>query len=43
MIDKIVKKLKQEILKEATSDSSGARGSFVVPLRPGKRTRIQIF
>jgi len=37
MIDKIVKKLKQEILKEATSDSSGARGSFVVPLRPGKR------
>jgi len=37
MIDKIVKKLKQEILKEATSDASGARGSFVVPLRPGKR------
>lgn len=37
MINDIVNKLKKEILKEATSDSSGTRGSFVVPLRPGKR------
>lgn len=27
----------KKILREATSDSSGSRGSFVVPLRPGLR------
>ena len=37
MIDKLVEKIKHLIIKEATSDSSGARGSFVVPLRPGKK------
>jgi hypothetical protein len=37
MIRQIVDKIKQELIKEATSDSSGSRGSFVVPLRPGKR------
>jgi hypothetical protein len=37
MINEIIKKLKSELLKEATGDSSGGRGSFVVPLRPGKR------
>ena len=36
MINEIVDKIKSEILKEATSES-GSRGSFVVPLRPGKR------
>ena len=37
MINKLVDKIKRELLKEATSDSSASRGSFVVPLRPGKR------
>lgn len=37
MINDIVNRLIKEILKEATSDASGARGSFVPPLRPGKR------
>lgn len=37
MINQIINKIKKEILKEATSDASGARGSFVPPLRPGKR------
>ena len=36
MIDKITQIVK-EILKEATSDASGSRGSYVLPLRPGKR------
>lgn len=31
MLNDIIKK----VLREATSDSSGSRGSFVVPLRPG--------
>jgi hypothetical protein len=33
MLNDIIKK----VLREATSDSSGSRGSFVVPLRPGLR------
>lgn len=37
MIQNLVKKIKQEILKEATTDASGSRGSFNPPLRPGKR------
>jgi hypothetical protein len=37
MIRQIVDKIKQEIIKEATSNLTGSRGSFVVPLRPGKR------
>jgi len=37
MLRDIVNKLKKEILKEATGDSSGARGSYVLPLSPGKR------
>ncbi len=37
MINEIIKKLKSELLKEATGDSSNGRGFFVVPLRPGKR------
>jgi hypothetical protein len=36
MIDKI-KNIVKQILKEATSDASGSRGSFIVPLRMGKR------
>lgn len=36
MINK-VKDIVKQILKEATSDSVGGRGSFVLPLRPGKR------
>ena len=37
MINKIIDKIKSELLKEATSDGSGARGSFILPLRLGKR------
>ena len=37
MINRIINKVKQELLKEATSDASGSRGSYVMPLRPGKR------
>ena len=37
MIRDIVNKIKQEIIKEATSNLTGSRGSFVPPLRPGKR------
>jgi hypothetical protein len=37
MLRDIVNKLKKEILKEATGDSTGARGSYVLPLSPGKR------
>lgn len=37
MINNLIKKIKQEILKEATSDASGSRGSFSPPLRFGKR------
>ena len=37
MIDKLVHKIKSEILKEATTDSTGGRGSYVMPMRPGKR------
>ena len=36
MIDKILKKVKQEILKEVTN-SRGSRGSYNPPLRPGLR------
>ena len=36
MIDKIVKKLKQEILKEATTDKNSS-GSYISPLLPGLR------
>jgi hypothetical protein len=36
-INKIVNKVKQEILKEATSDATGSRGSYSPPLRPSKR------
>jgi len=34
-IDKIVSKIKKELLKEATSDSGGSRGSYISPLVPG--------
>lgn len=37
MLRDIVNKLKQEIIKEATGESSGSRGSYVLPVRPGKR------
>jgi hypothetical protein len=37
MIQNLVKKIKQEILKEATTDASGSRGSFNPPLKLGKR------
>jgi hypothetical protein len=37
MLRDIVNKLKIEILKEATGDSSGARGSYILPMRPGKK------
>ena len=37
MISNLVNKIKQEIIKEATSNLTGSRGSFVPPLRPGKR------
>jgi len=37
MIRQIVDKIKQEIIKEATSNLTGSRGSFVPPLRIGKR------
>lgn len=37
MIHHLVKKIKQEILKEATSDKSSSSGGFVPPLKPGKR------
>jgi hypothetical protein len=37
MIRQIVDKIKSEIIKEATSDLTGSRGSFVPPLRAGKR------
>lgn len=37
MINKIVNKIKSEILKEATSDRGGNGGSYITPLRPGKR------
>jgi hypothetical protein len=37
MIRQIVEKIKQEIVNEATSDLTGSRGSFVPPLRSGKR------
>jgi hypothetical protein len=37
MIRQIVEKIKQEIVNEATSDLTGSRGSFVPPLRAGKR------
>ena len=37
MIRQIVEKIKQELINEATSDLTGSRGSFVPPLRPGKR------
>ena len=37
MLRDIVNKLKQEILKEATGDSTGSRGSYTLPMRPGKR------
>ena len=37
MIRQIVDKIKQEIIKEATSNLTGSRGSFVPPLRSGKR------
>ena len=36
MIDK-VKHIVKQILKEATGEGSGSRGSFLPPLRPGKR------
>ena len=36
MIDKIVKKVKEELLNEMTVSSAGA-GAFIVPLRAGKR------
>ena len=36
MINKI-KYIVKQILNEATSDSSGGKGSYVMPLRPGKR------
>ena len=37
MIQNLVKKIKQEILKEATTDASCSRGSFNPPLKLGKR------
>lgn len=37
MIDKILKKVKQEILKEATGDSSGSRGTYILPVSPGEK------
>ena len=37
MIDKILKKVKAEILKEATGDSSGSRGTYILPVSPGER------
>jgi len=37
MISKLVNKIKSEILKEATTDSTSSRGSYSMPLRPGKR------
>jgi len=37
MLRDIVNKLKEEILKEATGDSTGSRGSYTLPMRPGKR------
>lgn len=36
-IKNIVDKIKQEILNEATSNLTGSRGSYVPPIRPGKR------
>jgi len=36
MIDKVNDIVKQ-IIKEATTDSMGSRGSFITPMRPGKR------
>jgi hypothetical protein len=36
MIDKI-EHIVKKVLKEATGEGSGSRGSFVTPLRPGKR------
>jgi len=35
MLRDIVNKVKKEILKEATGDSSGSRGSYIGPLSPG--------
>ena len=37
MIRQIVEKIKQEIVNEATSNLTGSRGSFVPPIRAGKR------
>jgi hypothetical protein len=37
MIRELVDKIKSEIIKEATSDATGSRGSYITPLRPGKR------
>lgn len=37
MLRDIVNKLKKEILNEATGDSTSSRGSYVLPVRPGKR------
>ena len=37
MLRDIVNKIKKEILKEATGEGSSSRGSFLPPLRPGKR------
>ena len=36
-IDIIFNKVKSDIIKEATSNLTGSRGSFVPPIRPGKR------
>jgi hypothetical protein len=37
MLRDIVNKVKEEILKEATGDSSGGRGSYVGPFQPGSK------
>ena len=46
MLRDILNKVKQELIKEATSDSGG-RGSYVGPMRPGikefDKTALQPF